>query len=88
MTIYGCSYGGYAALVGAAFTPDRFAAAISYTGMSDLVDHVQSVVPFARRAIENSYLRYIGDPDDPRRRPTCSPAPRSPGWTTSPHPSC
>lgn len=67
VAIYGCSYGGYAALVGAAFTPDRFAAAISYTGMSDLVDLVESVVPFARRSVENSYLRYIGDPDDPRQ---------------------
>ncbi|MBE2998405.1 S9 family peptidase [Nocardiopsis sp. HNM0947] len=67
VAIYGCSYGGYAALVGAAFTPDRFAAAVSYTGMSDLVDLVRSVVPFARRTVENSYLRYIGDPDDPRQ---------------------
>ena len=66
--IYGCSAGGYAALVGAAFTPDRFAAAVSYTGMSDLVDLVESVVPFARRSVENSYLRYIGDPDDPAQR--------------------
>ncbi|MBR8743736.1 S9 family peptidase [Nocardiopsis sp. MG754419] len=68
VAIYGCSYGGYAALVGAAFTPDRFAAAVSYTGMSDLVDLVESVVPVARRAVENSYLRYIGDPDDPRQK--------------------
>jgi dipeptidyl aminopeptidase/acylaminoacyl peptidase len=67
VAIYGSSYGGYAALVGAAFTPDRFAAAVSYTGMSDLVDFVRSVIPFARRLIENSYLRYIGDPDDPRQ---------------------
>jgi dipeptidyl aminopeptidase/acylaminoacyl peptidase len=67
VAIYGSSYGGYAALVGAAFTPDRFAAAISYTGMSDLVDLVRSVVPFARRSVENNYLRYIGDPADPRQ---------------------
>ncbi|NWJ74315.1 S9 family peptidase [Pseudonocardia sp. ICBG1122] len=65
VAIYGCSYGGYAALVGAAFTPDRFAAAISYTGMSDLTDLTRSVVPFARKAVRNSYGRYIGDPDDP-----------------------
>ncbi|MFF2082777.1 S9 family peptidase [Nocardia sp. NPDC058176] len=65
VAIYGSSYGGYAAMVGAAFTPDRFAAAVSYTGMSDLTDLVRSVVPVARRAIENNYLRYIGDPDDP-----------------------
>lgn len=68
VAIYGCSYGGYAALVGAAFTPDRFAAAVSYTGMSDLVDLVESVVPFARRLVENSYVRYIGDPEDPAQR--------------------
>ena len=65
VAIYGCSYGGYAALVGAAFTPDRFAAAVSYTGMSDLADLVGSVIPAARRAVRNSYGRYIGDPDDP-----------------------
>ncbi|GAA5061954.1 hypothetical protein GCM10023318_45120 [Nocardia callitridis] len=35
--------------------------------MSDLVDLVRSVVSFARRAVENSYPRYIGDPDDPHR---------------------
>lgn len=68
VAIYGCSYGGYAALVGASFTPDRFAAAISYTGMSDLVDLVEGVVPFARRAVENSYLRHIGDPEIPEQR--------------------
>ncbi|WP_418114765.1 prolyl oligopeptidase family serine peptidase [[Actinomadura] parvosata] len=36
--------------------------------MSDLVDLVQSVIPVARRLVENSYLRHIGDPEDPRQR--------------------
>ncbi|MCA1278409.1 S9 family peptidase [Saccharopolyspora sp. 7B] len=67
VAIYGCSYGGYAALVGAAFTPDRFAAAASYTGMSDLTDLVRSVLPAARRAVRNSYGRYIGDAEAPRQ---------------------
>ena len=35
--IYGGSYGGYAALVGATFTPDVFAAAVSVVGPSSLV---------------------------------------------------
>ncbi len=61
--IFGSSYGGYAALVGAAFTPDRFAAAVSYTGMSDLAELTEGVVPFARRSLVNSYLRYFGDPE-------------------------
>ncbi|MFL1426822.1 MULTISPECIES: S9 family peptidase [unclassified Nocardiopsis] len=69
--IYGTSYGGYSALVGAAFTPDRFAAAVSYTGMSDLADLAdlaEGIVPFARRSLVNNYLRYFGDPAIPGQR--------------------
>ncbi|WP_017589951.1 S9 family peptidase [Nocardiopsis ganjiahuensis] len=66
--IYGSSYGGYAALVGAAFTPDRFAAAVSYTGMSDLAELTEGIVPFARRSLVNNYLRYFGDPEVPEDR--------------------
>jgi dipeptidyl aminopeptidase/acylaminoacyl peptidase len=63
VAIYGCSYGGYAALVGASFTPERFAAAIDYSGMSDLRLLVDGAVPFVRPALVNTYLAYIGDPD-------------------------
>ena len=62
VAIYGCSYGGYAALVGASFTPDRFAAAISYSGMSDLRQLVEGAVPFIREMLVNSYISYMGDP--------------------------
>ncbi len=34
--IVGASYGGYAALAGAVFTPDLYACAVSYAGVSDL----------------------------------------------------
>ena len=34
--IVGASYGGYAALAGAAFTPDLYACAVSVAGVSDL----------------------------------------------------
>jgi len=34
--IYGGSYGGYAALAGAAFTPDLYRCAVNYVGVSDL----------------------------------------------------
>ena len=34
--IVGASYGGYAALAGAAFTPDLYACAVSFAGISDL----------------------------------------------------
>lgn len=63
VAIYGCSYGGYAALVGASFTPERFAATISYSGMSDLRMLVDGAVPFVRPALINTYLSYMGDPD-------------------------
>ncbi|MDP0929947.1 S9 family peptidase [Paracoccus onubensis] len=63
VAIYGCSYGGYAALLGASFTPDRFAAAISYSGMSDLRVLVEGAVPFIREALVNTYIAYMGDPD-------------------------
>ncbi len=63
VAIYGCSYGGYAALVGASFTPERFAAAIDYSGMSDLRVLVDGAVPFVRPALINTYLAYMGDPD-------------------------
>ena len=36
--IFGGSYGGYAALVGVTFTPDVFAAAVDFVGISDLVN--------------------------------------------------
>ncbi|MEQ3550216.1 S9 family peptidase [Pseudonocardia nematodicida] len=67
VAIYGGSYGGYAAMVGAAFTPDRFAAAISYVGMSDLTDLARQTLPFARRLAVNSFGRYMGDPDVPEQ---------------------
>lgn len=36
VAIYGASYGGYAALAGATFTPDLYRAAVNYVGVSDL----------------------------------------------------
>lgn len=62
VAIYGCSYGGYAALVGASFTPERFAAAISYSGMSDLRGLAEGAVSFIREALVNTYIAYMGDP--------------------------
>lgn len=63
VAIYGCSYGGYAALVGASFTPDRFAVSISYSGISDLRSLVEGAVPFIRPTLINTYFAYMGDPE-------------------------
>src|SRR5439155_24982452 len=44
--IYGGSYGGYAALVGAAFTPDVFACAVDIVGPSNIKTLIESIPPY------------------------------------------
>ncbi|WP_217914118.1 S9 family peptidase [Miltoncostaea marina] len=65
--IYGGSYGGYAALVGATFTPDVFAAVVSMVGPSSLVTLVRSFPPYWRPLLASTWFRYVGDPDDPEQ---------------------
>jgi dipeptidyl aminopeptidase/acylaminoacyl peptidase len=48
VAIYGASYGGYSALVGATFTPTRFACAIDLFGISNLVTFAQDIPPYWR----------------------------------------
>ncbi len=63
--IYGGSYGGYAALVGATFTPDVFAAVVSYVGPSSLVTLVRSFPAYWRPFLASTWFRYVGDPEKP-----------------------
>lgn len=63
--IYGGSYGGYAALVGASFTPGVFACAVSVVGPSSLVTLIRSFPAYWRPLLAGSWFRYVGDPDDP-----------------------
>jgi dipeptidyl aminopeptidase/acylaminoacyl peptidase len=65
VAIFGGSYGGYAALVGVTFTPDRFAAAFEYVGISNLANFMRTVPEHARPSLINNWYRYVGDPDDP-----------------------
>ncbi|RCK70092.1 S9 family peptidase [Desertihabitans brevis] len=65
--IYGASYGGYAALVGVTVTPDFFAAAVDYVGISDLANFMRTLPPFTRPYMANSWYRYVGDPDVPEQ---------------------
>ncbi|MFC4563815.1 alpha/beta fold hydrolase [Nocardiopsis mangrovi] len=65
VAIFGTSYGGYAALVGAAFTPDRFAAAVDVVGISDLANFMRTVPEAAKPLLINNWYRYIGDPEVP-----------------------
>lgn len=67
VAIMGGSYGGYAALVGVTFTPDVFAAAVDYVGISDLANFMRTLPPVARPHLANNWHRYVGDPDDPEQ---------------------
>jgi dipeptidyl aminopeptidase/acylaminoacyl peptidase len=46
IAIYGGSYGGYAALVGAAFTPDVFCCAVDIVGPSNICTLIESIPPY------------------------------------------
>ncbi len=65
VAILGGSYGGYAALVGVTFTPDVFAAAVDYVGISDLANFMRTLPAVARPHLANNWHLYVGDPDDP-----------------------
>lgn len=65
--IYGGSYGGYAALVGVTFTPDVFAAAVDYCGISDLANFIRTLPPYVKNVLATGWHLYVGDPDDPEQ---------------------
>ncbi|MEV7551162.1 S9 family peptidase [Amycolatopsis sp. NPDC089917] len=67
VAIFGGSYGGYATLVGVTFTPDVFAAAVDYVGISNLANFMRTLPPFAKPTLTGNWYRYVGDPDDPRQ---------------------
>ncbi|HET7571240.1 MAG TPA: alpha/beta fold hydrolase [Gaiellaceae bacterium] len=63
--VYGGSYGGYATLVAVTFTPDVFAAAVDYCGISDLANFMRTMPPFVRARMAANWYAYVGDPADP-----------------------
>jgi dipeptidyl aminopeptidase/acylaminoacyl peptidase len=62
IAIYGGSYGGYAALAGMAFTPDVYAAGISFVGPSNLFTLLASVPPYWEPYRQMQY-EMIGNPE-------------------------
>lgn len=62
IAIYGGSYGGYAALVGAAFTPDIFRCAVDIVGPSNLLTFIRTIPPYWQTALADFYKR-VGNPD-------------------------
>jgi dipeptidyl aminopeptidase/acylaminoacyl peptidase len=62
VAIYGGSYGGYAALVGAAFTPDVFRCAVDIVGPSNLKTLLETIPPYWAPMIAQLYRR-VGNPE-------------------------
>ena len=61
LAIYGGSYGGYASLAGATFTPDLYACTVSYVGPSNIFTLLETIPPYWKPFIEMEYEE-IGDP--------------------------
>ncbi|HTK10189.1 MAG TPA: S9 family peptidase [Ktedonobacteraceae bacterium] len=62
VAIYGGSYGGYAALVGATFTPDLFCCAVDIVGPSNLITLIKAFPPYWSTFLANFHKR-VGNPD-------------------------
>lgn len=65
IAIYGASYGGYAALVGATCTPELFCCAVDKFGPTNLLTMLRSFPPYWDYALPSFYRR-VGNPDTER----------------------
>jgi len=61
VAIYGWSYGGYAALAGAAFTPEVYRCAVDVVGPSNLIALIETIPPYWAPMIAQFHRR-LGDP--------------------------
>lgn len=59
--IFGGSYGGYAALAGATFTPDLYKCAVDIVGPSNLITMIETIPPYWMPIISMEYRR-VGNP--------------------------
>jgi dipeptidyl aminopeptidase/acylaminoacyl peptidase len=62
VAIYGGSYGGYAALVGATLTPDLFRCAVDIVGPSNLITFIETIPPYWSTFLAMLHER-VGNPD-------------------------
>jgi len=60
--IYGASFGGYATLAGITFTPDIYAAAVDYVGVSNIFTLLNTIPPYWETMREMFYER-VGHPE-------------------------
>ncbi len=67
VAIYGASYGGYSALVGATFTPEVFACAVDVVGVTDIARLLEAAPPYWELGLP-WWHRYVGNPAVPEDR--------------------
>lgn len=60
--IYGASFGGYATLAGLTFTPELYAAGVSYVGPSNIFTLLESIPPYWEPFLEMAYEQ-VGHPE-------------------------
>lgn len=74
IAIYGASYGGYATLAGVTLTPDLYAAAVDYVGVSNLFTFLNTIPPYWKPMLTKMQAM-VGDPIlDKERLQATSPA--------------
>jgi dipeptidyl aminopeptidase/acylaminoacyl peptidase len=61
VAIYGGSYGGYATLAGVTFTPDLYACAVDYVGVSNMFTFMKTFPPYWKPYIA-MFTELVGDP--------------------------
>ncbi len=69
--IYGASYGGYATLAGVTYTPDLYAAAVDYVGVSNLFTFMNTIPPYWRPILPK-FQDMVGHPEKDRARLTAT----------------
>lgn len=71
VAIYGGSYGGYATLAGVAFTPDLYAAAVDYVGVSNLFTFLNTIPPYWKPMLAKMH-DMVGHPERDKERLTAT----------------
>ncbi|MBK8610302.1 MAG: S9 family peptidase [Chitinophagaceae bacterium] len=61
VAIYGGSYGGYATLAGVTFTPDLYACAVDYVGVSNMFTFMKTIPPYWE-PYKAMFYEMVGDP--------------------------
>src|SRR5690554_937902 len=67
IAIYGGSYGGYATLAGIVRTPELYAAAVDFVGVSNLLTFMNTIPPYWKPLLEKLYSM-VGHPEKDRER--------------------